>query len=115
MAAAEPAKHSGARIAEVAVGRRTDRAFERGPEARPAGAAVELGLARIERQGAAGADEGSGALFLVGVNGYSAPGRRLPHSADIGTPQAPFPFRRRAPPTPSPPWHPPLGRSQSGG
>src|SRR3546814_12991595 len=92
MAAAEPAKHSGARIAEVAVGRRTDRAFERGPEARPAGAAVELGLARIERQGAAGADEGSGALFLVEWTGEGALGRRFAQHAIFERRQAHIPF-----------------------
>src|SRR3546814_15952762 len=77
MAAAAAAMHLGARIAEVAVGRGADRAFERRPEARPAGAAVELGLARIARERAAGADEGAGALFPVERAGEGELARRL--------------------------------------
>src|SRR3546814_17648053 len=92
MAAAAAAMHLGARIAEVAVGRGADRAFERRPEARPAGAAVELGLARIERQRAAGADEGAGALFLVERAGDGAFGRRFAQYAILERRQPFFPF-----------------------
>src|SRR3546814_16953188 len=86
MAAAAAAMHLGARIAEVAVGRGADRAFERRPEARPAGAAVELGLDRIERHRAAGAAGGAGARFLVGRTGEGPPGPRLAPHAIPGTP-----------------------------
>src|SRR5690606_25231953 len=54
-----------ARIAELVVGRGADRTRERTVEAGPAGAAVELGRARIEIVAASGADEGALALFAI--------------------------------------------------
>src|SRR3546814_9342461 len=65
MPAAAPAMHLGARIAKLAVGRGRDGALQRRPETRPAGMAFEFGLARIERQRAAGAGDGAGAMLVV--------------------------------------------------
>src|SRR5689334_12669891 len=55
MAAATAAMHLGAQHAEGAVFRLADRVLQRLIEARPAGAAFELGVRREQRQVAAGA------------------------------------------------------------
>src|SRR3546814_5571598 len=77
MPAAAPAMHLGARIAKLAVGRGRDGALQRRPETRPAGMAFEFGLARIERQRAAGAGEGAGAMLVVQRTGEGPFGRRF--------------------------------------
>ncbi len=64
MAAAAAAMHLGAHHAEGAVRGRADRIVQRLPEARPAGAALILGLGREQRQVAAGAGEGALAVLL---------------------------------------------------
>src|SRR5690606_13266847 len=65
MAAAVRAVDFLARIAELVIGLARDRPGKRTVEAGPAGAAVELGLARIERVAATRANERALALFLV--------------------------------------------------
>src|SRR5215208_33116 len=55
----------GARQDQLQVGLRADRTGDRGIEARPAGAALVLGLRSEQRQVAAGAMEAALALFLV--------------------------------------------------
>src|SRR3546814_4995517 len=82
MPAAAAAVDLGARIAELAVGRGADRIFQRRPEARPAGAAVIFGLARIERQLAACAQENAGAMLVVQGAGKGPLGRRLARSEE---------------------------------
>src|SRR6266705_2416925 len=65
MAAAAAAVHFRARHAEAAVGRGLDRARNRIVEARPAGAALELGLGDEQRLLTAGAGERAGTLLVV--------------------------------------------------
>src|SRR5262249_8065871 len=65
VAAAAAAVHFRARHAEAAVGRGLDRARDRIVEARPAGAALELGLGNEQRLIAAGAGEGARTLLVV--------------------------------------------------
>src|SRR5206468_5219041 len=63
MAAAAPAEHFGPLEAERAVRAGDDRAGQGTPEARPAGAAVELRLGRKDREAAAGAGEDALAML----------------------------------------------------
>src|SRR5450755_2281727 len=65
VAAAAHAVVLGARDDHLDVGLGDDRARQRGVEARPAGAALELGLRGEERKVAAGADEA--AVAMLGV------------------------------------------------
>ena len=65
MPAAMAAMHFRAGHEEAAVLRGSDGAFQRSGEARPASAAFELGIGRIERLSAPSADEGADALFRV--------------------------------------------------
>src|SRR5438105_4219067 len=65
MAPAAAAMHFRARHPEAAIGRGLDRARNRIVEARPAGAALELGLGDEQRLFAARAGEGAGALLIV--------------------------------------------------
>src|SRR3546814_9108687 len=92
MPAAAAAVDLGARIAELAVGRGADRIFQRRPEARPAGAAVIFGLARIERQLAACAQENAGAMLVVQGAGKGPLGRRLAQHAKLHRGEPLFPF-----------------------
>src|SRR4051812_23478635 len=64
MAAATAAVDLGARHAEGAILRLAHRVVERLPEARPAGAALELGVGGKQRQVAAGAGEDALAMLL---------------------------------------------------
>src|SRR5262245_47278698 len=64
MAAAAAAVHLGPRHAEGAVGVGADGIVERLVEARPTGAALELGLGGKQRQVTAGAGEGTLAVLL---------------------------------------------------
>src|SRR6202034_3297775 len=64
MSAAAPARNRRSHHAEAAVLGLVDRFVERCPKARPAGAAVEFGLGREQRQVAAGAGERAGAVFF---------------------------------------------------
>src|SRR5271165_2380267 len=57
--------HLRARHAPASVDRRLDRALHRRVEARPAGAALEFGLALEQRLAAAGAGEYAGTLLVV--------------------------------------------------
>src|SRR3954463_13361091 len=65
VAAAAHAVVLGARDKHLVVRLRRDRSGQRRPEARPAGAALELGVRRKQRQVAAGADEAPLALLVV--------------------------------------------------
>src|ERR1051326_7857976 len=60
-AAAPAAMHFGPRQDQAVIVRRADRVFDRRVEARPSGAALELGLRPEHRQVAAGASEDAGA------------------------------------------------------
>src|SRR5215472_13276051 len=64
MAAAAMAGHSGAGHAERTVLALVDRVLQRRPETRPAGAALEFGLGREQRQIAAGAAESTVAMLV---------------------------------------------------
>src|SRR3954452_2904971 len=64
MAAAAAAMDFGAQHAEGAVLGLADRVLQRLPETRPAGAALELGIGREQRQVAAGAGERALAMFF---------------------------------------------------
>src|SRR5262245_65983085 len=65
MAAATPAMHLGAQHEQRAVVRRADRIGERRVKARPAGAALKLGVGGEQRKLAGGTDES--ALALLGI------------------------------------------------
>src|SRR5215469_4292829 len=64
MAAAAMARYGGAGHAERAVLALVDRVLQRRPETRPAGAALEFGLGREQRQIAAGAAESTVAMLV---------------------------------------------------
>src|SRR4029079_16854935 len=81
MAAATPAMHLGAAHEKAAVGRCLDRLVERRPEARPAGAAVELGAGLEQRLTAAGAVIHAGVVLLVERAGAGALGAVLAQHA----------------------------------
>ena len=65
MAAAIGAVHFGAGHEQRLVLGRAQRAVDKGIKARPAGAAVELGLGGEQRLGAAGAEKGAGAMLVI--------------------------------------------------
>src|SRR5690349_18265280 len=65
VSAAAPAVHFGAQHAERAVAALGHSVRQRLPEARPAGAAVELGSRREQLELAAGADEPAGPVLVV--------------------------------------------------
>src|SRR5688572_10006557 len=65
----------------VGVGRR--RAFDRRPEAWPAGAAFELGLHLVGRRAAGGADEGALSLLMQQRRGAGPLGRMLEHDREL--------------------------------
>src|SRR5262249_26133948 len=65
MTAAAAAMHFGADHAVTAVGRGLDRAWLGIVEARPAGAALELGLGDEQFLAAAGAEKRAGAFFVI--------------------------------------------------
>src|SRR5271169_6355397 len=92
MAAAAVARNSRSRRAEGVVLRFIDGVLERGPEARPSGAAFEFGLRRIERQIAAGAGKCSGAVLFQERTGERPLGPLVPqHLVSIGAQKlAPF-------------------------
>src|SRR5450631_3380508 len=64
MSAAAPAMHFGAFHPETPVGFGAHRTFDRTPETRPAGSAIELGLRLEECQFAGGADEDALAMLV---------------------------------------------------
>src|SRR5690606_41030633 len=92
MAAAVGAVDLGSRVDELVVGRSADRAGQRAVEARPAGAALELGLARVELVAAAGAEESAGAVLVVERRAERALGRFLAQHRVLcrSQPAAPF-------------------------
>src|SRR5215471_6927810 len=78
--------------AERAVLLDPNRIVERGPEARPAGAAVELGIGREKRELTTGTDEGAGAMFVVQRTGVGALGAGLAQHGILGRRQAGAPL-----------------------
>src|SRR6266516_1832931 len=65
MAAAAAAMHFGSRKDEAVIVRSADRVLDRREEARPPGAAVELGFGAEQRQIASGAGKNAGAVLVV--------------------------------------------------
>ena len=91
MTAAAPAMHLGANHAVAAIDGLADIALDRGIEARPARAALELGLGRKQRQVAAGAGENALAVLLQQRTGAGPLGAMIAQDlillrCELGTP-----------------------------
>src|SRR5262245_43790485 len=94
MAAAAAAMNFGPRNADLVIGAFADRVEQRLPEARPARAAVELGLRGKQRQFAAGAVEEARALFMIERARARTFRSRLPQHGELFGRQKRFPLFR---------------------